>query len=311
MRNPIETKPLGPGGYRTSIKNREEGAAQSCHLFRLDAASRLWSLANSPVRQLFRQGGNMVFRSRGSYGNWVASSAMAIVLPALSLAASDHNAGASLAAYRHGPGVVNHPVHVVPSSNIHVPSGWPLSPRGEITCSTCHNQLPGLEQSGNANLRGANDANDQASSFCSNCHSAARSNEAGGMHWRALRFAHIMPDRRASEARSAGLDDASRRCLECHDGINARDVSHSNAGGGSGVWGTNKGSHPVGVAYPNGASRQRSSRYKPRMTLPSTILLPQGAVSCVSCHDLYSTVNARLTVPIEGSQLCLTCHEMD
>lgn len=250
-------------------------------------------------------------RSRGAYRYWVTSLAMAIVLPAWSLAGSDHSAAASISASRHGPGIVNHPVHVIPSSNVHVPAGWPLSPRGEITCSTCHNQLPGSDGAGNAYLRGADHTEEPTGSFCANCHDDGRSDEVGGMHWRALRVAHIMPERWARGGRSAGLDDASRLCLQCHDGINASEVAHTSMHGRGDSRGVNELSHPVGMAYPDGAGRNRNSGYKPRMALPRTVRLPQGAVSCVSCHDLYSATEDRLTVPIEGSRLCLTCHDMD
>ena len=250
-------------------------------------------------------------RSRGAYRYWVTSLAMAIVLPAWSLAGSDHSAGATTSAHRHGPGILNHPVHVIPSSNVHVPAGWPLSPRGEITCSTCHKQWPGSERAGNAYLRGADQPEGSTGLFCANCHDVGRSDEVGGMHWRALRVAHIMPERRAGGGRSAGLDKASRLCLQCHDGINASEVAHTIMNGRGSAWGSNELSHPVGVAYPTGSARGRDSAYKPRTALPRTVRLPQGAVSCVSCHDLYSVSDDRLTVPIEGSRLCLTCHDMD
>jgi len=43
--------------------------------------------------------------------------------------------------------------------------------------------------------------------------------------------------------------------------------------------------------------------------LPERVRLPDGKVSCVSCHDLYETEPRRLAVSMEKSELCLTCHD--
>ena len=68
---------------------------------------------------------------------------------------------------------------------------------------------------------------------------------------------------------------------------------------------------PVGVDYPLSNLKRGASPYRSPALLPPQIRLPDGKVSCVSCHDLYSAERDRLTVRIEGSALCLTCHQMD
>jgi predicted CXXCH cytochrome family protein len=68
--------------------------------------------------------------------------------------------------------------------------------------------------------------------------------------------------------------------------------------------------HPVGVRYPDRTPRNFSVPFRPVSSLPERIRLPEGKVGCVSCHDLYARDEHLLTVPIEGSELCLTCHDL-
>ncbi len=219
---------------------------------------------------------------------------------------------------RYGPGIANHPVHVVPSAAVRIPESWPLAPDGSITCSTCHERLPELADGSDPYLRLAQDWNPAPAGshgsqpFCANCH-AANTPQGSSMHWTAVGSAHIKPDSERSGGVGSGhLDAESRRCLACHDGVTAHDTRHTTAGRrGSGYIGDSRRSHPVGVGYPSHTPRNYSVPFRPVALLPARVRLPEGRVSCVSCHDLYGTGTHHLSVPIEGSALCFTCHQLD
>ncbi len=107
------------------------------------------------------------------------------------------------------------------------------------------------------------------------------------------------------------LDSTTRQCLSCHDGATATASKNDTPWtsllsdfGGSGR------NHPVGVTYDSFSRPKDLTPLLPISLLPDEVALPDGKVACVSCHDLYTTEPHLLTVPIYGSELCLTCHEM-
>jgi predicted CXXCH cytochrome family protein len=104
------------------------------------------------------------------------------------------------------------------------------------------------------------------------------------------------------------LDPISMECITCHDGTTAISVnykikspetiaSHSldNIGG----------SHPVGTDYTRYIGRKD---YAPYDSLPNNMVLMEGKLSCITCHDMLSTNRAYLAVDLEQSNLCFTCH---
>jgi len=217
-----------------------------------------------------------------------------------------------------GPGVLNHPVHVKPSPEIIIPAGWPLDVDGTITCVTCHSSLPSLDGTANPNLRVSHrelphDVESSGPQFCRNCHSENAANTARGMHWLAVARAHISGGYEEPDSSyNATLDEGSRRCLTCHDGVSSREASYQttwNSGGGS--IGDRARNHPIGVPYPRGGRRHAEVPLRHSANLPAQVRLPGGNVSCLSCHDLYSPGPNRLSVPIERSHLCLACHMLD
>ncbi len=212
---------------------------------------------------------------------------------------------------RYGPGTANHPVGVIPSAEVRIPPGWPTGPDGSITCLTCHQQLPHLEGRSPAYLRGMDDTASDSIEFCMKCHSQSGRRTAKSMHWMAVRKAHLKPNTGASSRRGGLLDDASRRCLECHDGVTAGESANSVGRRAPGSMADRTRNHPVGVSYPNGKRGKFNVPFRPASLLPQQVALPGGKVSCVSCHNLYDDDRNLLTVPIERSQLCFTCHELD
>jgi len=211
----------------------------------------------------------------------------------------------------YGPGLANHPINVVPSAQVSLPKGWPVDFKGAITCLTCHEALPFLDGTGDPNLRGSGEEDFGGRNFCANCHSDRSGRGLGNMHWTVPGVAHVrsMDDGH----RSVGsLDGYSRQCLGCHDGVSASDYGFT-TGGNSGVANAIdlRRTHPVGIPYKRMGKHNRNARLRPASLLPREVRLPAGRVSCVSCHDLYAKNRFRLTVPIENSHLCFTCHDMD
>jgi len=237
---------------------------------------------------------------------WIVTGA-AVVGPSL-LVHGDGDALVNL--LRNGPGVANHPVNVLPPPGMRIPDGWPLDASGAITCLTCHESIPAAG-GGTVALRGFGDDMVDPIEFCARCHEGGDERSAAGMHWLALDRAHITGDD-ADGSAIGGIDAESRRCMECHDGVTAGEFANTTPWNqGAGSTGDHRREHPVGMAYPRSTPAGYSSAFRQAAMLPRRVRLPEGKVSCVSCHDLYSWEESLLTVPIRESALCLTCHDMD
>ena len=211
---------------------------------------------------------------------------------------------------RSGPGITNHPVGIVPSAAITVPEGWPLDPDGAITCRTCH-AGPGLSSpSSPPRLRGSESDPLVSTDFCAKCHGQLLEHSAKALHWLALGTAHLSSRREGAPGPSRSLDHRSRQCLSCHDGVSATESDNltpwSRARGYSGDQRRN---HPIGISYRRTHSKDLSP-LRPLSMLPREVELPEGKVGCCSCHNLFAGTRYLLSVSIQGSQLCLTCHDM-
>lgn len=93
---------------------------------------------------------------------------------------------------------------------------------------------------------------------------------------------------------------SSRQCMGCHDGSIG---THADVG----LTSTLGGSHPVEMDYES-ARLSRPSTLVPAVLLPRAVSLDNGRVTCTSCHDVESTQPKHLSVTMEGSALCQTCH---
>lgn len=115
------------------------------------------------------------------------------------------------------------------------------------------------------------------------------------------------------ESKLAG--EGTRMCIRCHDGTVAKDFTPTPLRGriiniqNPSIFSTGHGSsdHPVGIKYP---MNNRGYNSASSVTARGTVVLPNGRVECISCHDPHDqaglpymlvTTNAR-------SNLCLTCH---
>ena len=92
-------------------------------------------------------------------------------------------------------------------------------------------------------------------------------------------------------------------CLTCHDGSLALSVDVRNNGGcAPGV----AESHPVGQTYPP-PGREHQYHSVAEVTAAG-IVLHEGKVTCIACHDITRDRPKHLVVVDTGSRLCLTCH---
>ncbi|MBF0135656.1 MAG: cytochrome c3 family protein [Magnetococcus sp. DMHC-1] len=193
----------------------------------------------------------------------------------------------------------SHPSGIFPKSII--PADFPLDWKGEMTCSSCHTphgREPGLMRSSQRGMK-----------FCQSCHEA--------------KFFDRMPDRGASLVRSGHLnptqtnrtsvlDAVTLECLSCHEELgdtNKVGLEMSGMGGGIMRHFGSSTNHPIGTVYEK-VSKTRNSGYRNVHMLPPEIALPDGKISCVSCHKSYAEKHGVLVMSNEGSNLCLTCHDL-
>jgi predicted CXXCH cytochrome family protein len=116
-----------------------------------------------------------------------------------------------------------------------------------------------------------------------------------------MSFGHL--DARASLA--GGIDSFSIQCMSCHEslsaGLNVRVSEDVIRHDGSQI------SHPIGMRYEKSALY---GGYRPVPLLPQEIVLPDGKVSCISCHQGYSDKHGKLVMDNTGSRLCFSCHDI-
>lgn len=186
----------------------------------------------------------------------------------------------------------SHPTGFSPKRSL--PPEYPLDWKGDLTCSTCHTTHgvgPGL-------LRGEK----RGKAFCLACHASgffANMKDAGSS---ILVSGHLTKG--SNKLTNVELDSYSLECLGCHlDSGTAPKVSvNQNAILRHGSGGAN---HPIGRKYRDAV---KFGGYRPQQALSKKIFLPDGKMSCVSCHQGYSQSHGKLVVPNRGSALCFECH---
>ena len=188
---------------------------------------------------------------------------------------------------------VSHPTGFSPSRLLR--AEYPLDWKGDLTCSTCHlihGQEPGL-------LRGGK----RGKEFCLACHDQAFFSSMKDAGISLVLSGHLDIGRARG---TINIDRHSLLCLGCHAG--------NHAGGGA-VRVSNDGvmrhasglaPHPIGRSYRNASSK---GGYHPEHQLPSKkIMLSDGKISCISCHEAYKKEHGKLVASNERSALCLSCH---
>ncbi len=66
--------------------------------------------------------------------------------------------------------------------------------------------------------------------------------------------------------------------------------------------------HPVDVAFPTFGFRN-AHVLRARRDLPPDVVLRDGRLTCVTCHDGRSTRPFHLALPADAGQLCRACHD--
>lgn len=181
----------------------------------------------------------------------------------------------------------SHPTGINPGRSL--PPRFPVNDRGELTCSTCH----AIETNGT--LR--KEAGQSSQAFCESCHSAsffAGMADSGGS---IMGSGHLSVDKRPLGT----ADNHSMQCMTCHM-ENASIAGTRTASIGFMMPGSGAANHSIGSLYRDFSMRRD---YRPAGTLPSEILLPEGRVSCVSCHKVFSRKHGEQTV---ARNLCTQCH---
>jgi predicted CXXCH cytochrome family protein len=109
-----------------------------------------------------------------------------------------------------------------------------------------------------------------------------------------------------------GATTNSFTCIACHDGT-IGPAAHGRGSadaedrfGLAAASGGEEQGHPTQVDYER--SRVRLSGLTAVAMLPRSIPLPEGKVSCTSCHNGASTEPFHTSMSMRGSALCFACH---
>lgn len=184
---------------------------------------------------------------------------------------------------------MSHPSGFTPPPGKIIPSTYPLDWKGDLTCSTCHEVHSDLPGKMRGTLLGRE--------LCMSCHNQAFFDNMrdGGQ---SLVSGHLgMPNSQNWQT----LDPYSVQCMECHATRGDVQVDpnfvvrHGNQ------------NHPVGRVY---ADAERYGGYKPAMMLPRNINLPNGMVSCVSCHETFTKNHGKVISTGTTTELCFECHDL-
>lgn len=188
---------------------------------------------------------------------------------------------------------LSHPSGFTPTRPIS--RDYPLDWKGDMSCSTCHNVHEGKPGLMRGNLTGK--------AFCLSCHEQQFFTGMADRGVSIQRRGHLAV---ADNPVMRDLDAYSIQCLECHmergEGpqvsLDQRGVLRHSSGSVN---------HPIGINYHKVASR---GLYRPASQLKAGIKLPDGKLSCVSCHTGYSQKHGALVVKNDRSALCLECHNI-
>ena len=187
---------------------------------------------------------------------------------------------------------LSHPSGFRPNRKL--PATYPLDWKGDMTCSSCHN----IHEGKTGLLRG----NKIGKQLCLSCHDNNFFVQMADKGISLQRLGHLSV--KVSKLKRV-LDAYSIQCLDCHmSSGDAPRVTVDEAGVLRHSGGVN---HPIGTNYEQAS---RSGLYKSFAQLRHGITLPEGRVSCVSCHVGYSKKHGALVMSNDRSALCLECHDL-
>jgi len=200
----------------------------------------------------------------------------------------------------------NHPIDVIPV-NAEIPPDMPLSYRGVLTCSTCHDiHSPAYTPFGGKTLFLRRFTRGRL--FCIVCHK-----EGEFTHKTAMTEVH-MKSKYFEVYSGETIDPLSANCISCHDGSYATSVP-VRAGiwqHGNGLDLSQGGNHPIGVDYEAARMKpKRKTDLRPMAMVDPRIKFFNGKIGCGSCHDPFSDKPGKLVMSNEESRLCYACHYID
>jgi hypothetical protein len=117
-------------------------------------------------------------------------------------------------------------------------------------------------------------------------------------------------------SRSSLIDTYTLKCMGCHEYdtdyelLEVSDTNRAMRPKNAVLSG-----HPVGARYENVANGRSGRKYRSVDSLDVAIMLPDGMVSCVSCHEDINIESrpeehGKLVLSNSGSRLCFECHNM-
>lgn len=173
--------------------------------------------------------------------------------------------------------------------------GYPLDWKGDLTCSTCHE----VHGSSAGLMRGTR----TGKALCVSCHEPDffKKMRDGGA---SLMVGHL---KRGIDVGAPTLDVYSRQCMECHGNSGDPKLATSIDRNGVARHAGSNVNHPVGANYQKAAD---FGGYHPRRIVEKKLFLPDGLVSCVSCHHGYLKDHGKLVVTKVQSKLCYECHDV-
>jgi predicted CXXCH cytochrome family protein len=106
------------------------------------------------------------------------------------------------------------------------------------------------------------------------------------------------------------IDELSRDCLSCHDGVVAGNVHvmYRNTPGQKTNSYDGKSVHPIGMNYAAYAAMDPLD-YKPAPAFNSKMIFVNNRVGCLTCHNPMNPEEKHLVMSDYRSALCTTCHK--
>jgi predicted CXXCH cytochrome family protein len=191
---------------------------------------------------------------------------------------------------------VSHPSGIRPT--LAIPSVYPLDWKGDMTCSTCHfvhGSSPGLMR-GSAHGR----------KLCLSCHDRGFFDKMADQGVSMISSGHMSTATAKTDLSGLDVDAFTVQCMSCHGNhgdlrgatIDTKQVLR-HAG--------NAVAHPIGRRY---SESFRKGRFRSEPAVNQRLFLPDGRLSCVSCHRGYVKEHGKLRVGKQRSALCFECHEI-
>ncbi len=190
---------------------------------------------------------------------------------------------------------VSHPSGILPT--FAVPPAYPLDWKGSMTCSTCHNvhgSTPGLMR---VSLRGRK--------FCLSCHEKTFFSQMADTGVSIVLSGHVSSVISKQDLGGLDADAFTVQCMGCHVGHGTPRGAEKSDGKMMRQSG-NSVPHSVGVRY---SESFQKGRLKHESAVNQQLYLPEGLVSCVTCHQGYSKEHGKLRVAKQRSAICFECHD--